>query len=226
MRQFNVLIGLPLDMKLVLAGTPDYTFPEINMPGNIATFIDNRPDVQLAALALAQAKSQQLGANINRYAPSVSLSETASISDLIDSPGLPKTGTFTLSVSIPLNGYIYGSKESMTIYTNRSAVEQAEINLSQTKLAARDEIEAIIDTLEQLKENIEIKKLNEIIAGRAYELSVQAHEAGLITQTALDDALAKHLSAQLSVLSTANNYRTSIIDFAHALNISERDLYK
>ncbi len=223
-RSFNLLLGLPLDAEPVLTDTVSGTYRPFDMPEVPDAFLDGRLDVRLAALNLEKAESQLRSGTLTRHAPTVSISEQASVSGLLEERKLPETGTFSLTVSIPLNGYIPGSKEKLTGAENKGAVELAEIALAQARLAARQEADSLHDTLVQLSEAIRLNRLGEKLAERAYELSGQGYGSGLVTQADLDGARQKLLAARTNVLAAENGYRLGLIDLAFALNMTENEL--
>jgi len=62
------------------------------------------------------------------------------------------------------------------------------------------------------------------VAVRAYELSREGYESGLVTQTDLDEARQKSLEARFSVLNAVYLYKSALIELAYALTMEEREL--
>ncbi len=223
-RSFNLLLGLPLEAEPVLTDAVSGSYRPFSMPEVPDAFLDARLDVRIAALNLEKAESQRRSGTLTRYAPTVSISEQAGVSGLLEERNLPETGTFSLTVSIPLNGYIPGSKEKLAGAENKGAVELAQIALAQARLAARQEADSLQETLAQLSEAIRLNRLGEKLAERAYELSGQGYSSGLVTQADLDSARQKLLAARTNVLTAENGYRLGLIDLAFALNMTENEL--
>lgn len=226
LRAFNILVGIDSEAAVTFSDTLEHNFPEVCLPGNIPERIEERADVTLARIALENAISRRRAATLNRYAPSVSLSETTSISNIQDGLSAPETGTFTLSVAIPLNGYIPGSATRIDGKEFDAAVERAELALNDVRTEAREEIRVLVDTLNRLNKSIELTRLNESVAVRAYELSREGYESGLVALTDLDEARQKSLEARFSVLNAVYLYKAALIELAHALTIEESELCK
>lgn len=224
-RNFNALAGLELDERVIPSDTIEPDLAPVAKPPVLDRWIEGRNDVASARLALEKARSADLAAAINRFGPTLSLSEQTSVSGLQDGFSLPETATFTLSVSLPLDGYIPGSRGEAATRQSRAAAEVAALALEKARLAARQEIETLFANLEQLREGIALKRMNEEVAARAYDLSGQGYASGLVTQTALDDARTRLLSARLAVLSAENSYQAALIDLAAALNVRIGELY-
>lgn len=222
----NTMLGLPLDTELQLTDTLDTEFVTVPKFENIDSLIEGRYDIQTSVLNLEKIKSQKLSGNLARLAPSLSLSETMSISKLQNKVALPETGSLSVTVNIPLNGYIPGSRDNLAGKDATDAVTLAQITLEQNRAAARQEIRGYIDTLEQLSSTISMTRLSEKIAERACQLTEDGYKAGLINQADLDAARQKLLNAQLSVVSAGNSYKAGLIDLAYALNIPESGLFE
>ncbi len=225
-KSFNILLGLSMDTELSLTDSVPEDIPEIAKPESIGGFVERRYDVIAAYYALEIAKSQRLASTINRYGPTLSVSE--SVSAQANPPKdleAPKTGTLTVSVSVPLDGYVPGSAASVAAKKAAGAVEKATLALEDARRAALREIETLFDSADQLRETVRLARFNERIALRKFELSGQGYESGLVTQGSLDEARQNYLSAQLKVLSARNALETGIIDLANALNVEETALY-
>lgn len=224
LRSFNILLGIDPDTRVDFADTMDHDFPEICLPDDTVERIETRADVASLRIALENAISRRRAGTLNRYGPRVSLSESASVSDLQNGFSAPETGTFTLSVAIPLNGYIPGSVTRLEAKELDAAVKQAEIDLNDARIHAREEIRELAGTLRRLQKSIELTRMNETIAVRAYDLSREGYESGLVTRTELDETRQKSLEARFSVLNAQYLYKAALIELAHALTIEESKL--
>jgi outer membrane protein TolC len=224
MRSLSILIGLPYDTALVLTDALSPAFPELAKPANLDELIEGRFDVRAAVVSLERAEALLFSGTLNRWAPTVTLSQSASAQGLQDEFRLPENPTFAVSVSIPLDGWIPGSDASLTHAENRLAVEKARLVLSDTRIAARKEIEELYGSLVQLREAIRINEFNQKIAARAHELSLEGYEAGLVTRNDLDEARQTLLEAELALLTARGSYQAGLIDLAYALHIDESAL--
>lgn len=172
-------------------------------------------------MVLELAQSRRRAATLNRYAPTVSLSESTAIADLQKDISPPETAVFTLSVSIPLNGYIPGSSTSVGVKELTAAVERAELALRETRIQAVEQVTVLTDTLDRLQRSIELTRMNESVAVRAYDLSREGYDSGLVTQTDLDSTRQKSLEAGFAVLNAQYLYKAALIELAYALGIEE-----
>lgn len=224
LRAFNILIGLSPETEILFTDTLDHIFPKACLPENIQDRIEARPDVVSARMVLELAQSRRRAATLNRYAPTVSLSESTAIADLQKDISPPETAVFTLSVSIPLNGYIPGSSTSVGVKELTAAVERAELALRETRIQAVEQVTVLTDTLDRLQRSIELTRMNESVAVRAYDLSREGYDSGLVTQTDLDSTRQKSLEAGFAVLNAQYLYKAALIELAYALGIEESTL--
>lgn len=222
-RDFCVLLGIPEDTPLDPSGDFETTLADVRLPADTATLIEQRGDVMLASLSVETAESELRAGRYNRFGPSLSFGENISVGDL-SSSDVSGDGTFSVSVSIPISNYIPGSSASLVSEKNRVVVEQAKLALENTRIAAGQEVLSLYNTLQDIRATFAISQMNEEVTGRAYELSRMGFDAGLVSQTDLELARQDYLTARYSVLSAVTDYRSSLAELAHALNVSEEVL--
>lgn len=211
------LLGLSLDTELVLVtetGPDFFSIPD----GDAALLVERRLDVRRAVLELEKSRTSRLAGDLGRFGPTISLSETFSVSNLQQELKLPENGSLTLSVSIPLNGYIPGSRESLAGSARQSAVVTAEAALKQLRIDAEREILNLRGSLAQLAETAESASLNVQLAERSYALSRDGYAAGLVSEESLNDERAKLAQAQMRSLAAEYNRKASLADLAWMLN--------
>ena len=151
--------------------------------------------------------------------------ENLSVGDFTAPRDLSGNGSFSVSVSIPLGGYIPGSQQALASERSRVNLEQAKIALENTRTAAGQEVLSLFNTIQDITETFAINRMNETFAARAYELSRAGFDAGLVSQTDLEIARQDFLSARYTVIAAVTQYRSSLAELAHALNVSEEALW-
>ena len=73
---------------------------------------------------------------------------------------------------------------------------------------------------------VEIARLNETIAERAYQLSQEGYGAGLVSQTDLENSRQQMVSAQLAGSTSQSQYLVGVEQLAHALGLTEQEVYE
>ncbi len=225
LRSFAILLGLEPTASLELDGSLSTLAIPAPAMKDLSSLVESVPSVRVALLELERAESLFRAARLQRYGPTISASETVSSQDIDEGLWPLRSGTFSLSVSIPLNGYLPFSKETLSSLDAKDSVARAVESLSLARKDSHARILALSESLEGFSQGIELAAMNERLATRAYELSGQGYRSGLVTQTELDSARQRLLESRLASLTAALRYETGLIDLAHELGVSERDLY-
>ena len=227
LEKFKQILGLSSETEVELEGSIE--LKELSLPSHeklVEEYTQNRYDVVLRKLALEQAKLQKTSATAQAYAPSINLSENFNISEGKGGDTFLKSGTFNISLSIPLNSYIPGSSGSLSLKDYADSVTKAELQLEETVRTAKQAVTSAAEETGRLWETFSVSSLNKKIAERTYELSIEGYRAGLVSQTDLESNRQKMVSAQQSVLQAEAAYLTGVYTLANALNLSVDELYE
>ncbi len=194
----------------------------------IDKYLENRLDVVKNKITLEQAKNTKTMQSLDSLGPSINLSENLRISpsDNISKSNkdFSPSGTFSVSVSIPIDSYIPGSSKNLSLKSLDDNISIAQITLDSVKTQAKQDIESNINNINQLWNTINIAELNLSITNRAYQLSIEGYNAGLISQTDLDESRQQMITAKQNVINSKSSYIISVYNLAAALNIQIDDL--
>ncbi|MCR4789702.1 MAG: TolC family protein [Treponemataceae bacterium] len=222
---FGLTIGKEDVSELELVGdlnTPEYKFPDTEKI--VETYLERRYDVQSAEIAVRLAKASKLTTMSSYQIPTLNLTEKLTVAEKTglnaEDPEVGVTGAFSVSVNIPLSGWIPGSSESLAVMQKSDAVKTAQITADETKKSAKNDIVSKIAAIKRIWNSLEVAGLNEKISKRSYELSQEGYNAGLISQTDLESSRQKYVSAKQSVLQSKIDYLSAVYSAAQALNIS------
>jgi multidrug efflux system outer membrane protein len=227
---FFLLIGLNAENEPEPLGTIEIRYLDLPSVEELtALYLLSRSDIQTQSYALEQARLTA-SSRVRQMAPTLSISESISISPApaggikIENPTV--AGSFSLSVSIPINSWIPGSSQSLTRMNDTDTVALAEAALESAKKTAAQDIQKKVNAVIQNSENLESSDLNSRIAIRAYELTEQGYRAGLVSQTDLQSANQRRVSAEQSAVTTQINYLTAVSALASALNMEIAELHR
>ncbi len=223
-REFAILLGIEPTGDIELTDTLETNPRPVRLPDPPGSYVERSYSVRSARYALETAKSERRAGLLVQRAPTVSLSESVGVSNLEDGPRAPDYGTFSLSVSIPLNGYIAGSREWLSANERETAVLKAGIALERARRETFLLVQGLVERLEGRYRSIDLAAMNERLAARAYELSGQGYRAGLVTQTEYDGARQRLLEARLAALTAGYNYKIGVIELAHGLGLTEAEV--
>jgi multidrug efflux system outer membrane protein len=227
---FLLLIGMDAKSGVALEGVIEIASLALPPAKELAArFLDNRNDVKTQVNALEQARLNA-SSRINQALPSINFSETISISPKTNTNFAfedPTTsGRFSLSLSIPIAPWIPGSSQDLARKDGKDAVAQGELSLETTKKTAALDIQKKVDEIERIAENMESQELNHRITRRAYELSEQGYRSGLVSQTDLQSANQRMVSAQQAVVTAQISYLTAVYNLASALGLDIPEVYR
>ncbi|MBR5867654.1 MAG: TolC family protein [Spirochaetaceae bacterium] len=221
-----------------LLGSSEQIIPEgelllnkLNLPSSnelIDKYLENRLDVIKNKITLEQAKNTKKMQGLDSLSPSVNLSENLNLSPSNNIASSDKkfspSGTFSVSVSIPVDAYIPGSSKNLALKSLDDNISIAQISLDTVKTQAKQDIESNINNINQLWNTINIAELNLSITNRAYQLSKESYNAGLISQTDLDESRQQMITARQNVINSKSTYIVSVFNLATSLNIQVSEL--
>ncbi len=224
---FQILVGS--QRPLVPAG--DVLLRRLNLPSPedlSRTHLEGRLDVIRGRQVLREAELGRTAAALSALAPSVSLSESFSMGPaggrMDGEPSV--SGRFSVSVSIPVDGFIPGSPENLSVKRAGDTVEAAQLSLETILSKAHQDIVAKASEVELLWNAIAVASLNESIAERAYQLSQEGWRAGLVSQTDLEDTRQQMVSAQLAAGTSRSQYLVGVGSLADALGLTVEQVYE
>ncbi|GHT90822.1 hypothetical protein FACS1894140_0130 [Spirochaetia bacterium] len=227
---FLLLIGVDAKTDIVPEGvieTKTLVLPPVDTL--VASYLENRYDVKAQVIALEQAKLNATVEGVNKV-PSISFSESIR-SGPPQNKGFsfedPATsGSFSISVSIPITPWIPGSSQNLSIKTAAEKKGTEAITLDSVEKAAAQDIKKKVDEIERITENMSSTELNYRIAQRAFELSEQGYRGGLVSQTDLQTANQRMVSASQTVVTAKISYLTAVYNLASSLSLDVEELYR
>lgn len=221
--EFALLLGMEPSEEVELTDSLEGDPRPVLLPEPVDSYVERARAVLSAKYALETAKSVRREGALTQRAPTLGLSESVGVANLEDGPRAPDYGTLTLSVSVPLNGYVRGSKEWLAGRERDAAIRKAEIELGSARREVLLRIRSLVELLEGKFLAIKLAAMNERLAERAYELSGQGYRAGLVKQTDYDGARQRLLQAKLSAVSAGYDYRIGVIELGYYLGLSEEE---
>jgi outer membrane protein TolC len=194
----------------------------------IRDYLPERPDIKEKRQAIEKLELTERQAALSSRAPSLNLSfnwqggpGTSGGVSAINNPFSDSlSGTVTLR--IPINPWIPGTKESQTLRRARTGIDTARLELKDTEDAAAAEIRSLAANLQNSWESLEIARLREEIARRSYEYSEQGFLAGSVEALALETSRNNMAEARYQLLLGESNYRSQVLSLARAVNADWR----
>jgi outer membrane protein TolC len=226
MAQFRLTIGAGGE------GSPQGVIEErqLRLPGpeELADWhLGRRNDVRTAVLAAEAGKLTARQKSLSARSPTITLSESLPLSGAKSGFAGVDTlkGTFSLSVSIPVNPWLPFSSDGLNIQSAQEDAVTAEMALAYTRKQAALDIREKVDALRQAEEDIATAELSYRIANRVYELSQKSYNAGLESQTDMLNDRQDMVSARQAVLVAEIARIEAVYALAAALGMRVEELY-
>jgi outer membrane protein TolC len=216
--EFLVLLGLDQYTETVLEGELETARVEADSERLIQDYLGKRPDIVSQRQTIERLELTQRQTVLSSRAPTLSLSAQWSGTG-------PGTSGFTenlsgnLSLGIPIEAWIPGTKGHQSIGAAGAGVEKARLDLKDAENRAMKEIRSLAGNLRNSWDGIEIARLRVEIAERAYELSSEGFRNGTVESLTLQEARNDMAQARQQLLEGELAYQTMILDLASALNI-------
>jgi multidrug efflux system outer membrane protein len=226
------VLGLDPDEYAGVELTGGIEIKQLSLPAGVelaADYAGGHFDVVNQGLTLRQAT---LNARIQSaaLAPTLGLSESVRLSPAQNAgfsfADPASSGSFSLSLSIPISSFLPGSSPSLEIKTARDTAATAKNTLETTREKVAEDIKLKADTLLRAGETIESRQLNYRISLRAYELSEQGYASGLVSATDLQASRQRMISAQQAVVQAEVAYLSASHELALALNMDIEGFYE
>jgi outer membrane protein TolC len=227
--EFLALLGLDREAggfsSVVFEGKPELERVEADPERLIRDHLENRPDI-VSQRQNIERMELALGQTIlNSRAPVLSISAQWSGSGPGTS-GFTDTLSGSLTLGIPIESWITGSKEHQAIGAAEAGLEKARLDLKDSENRAAREIRSLAENLKASWEGIEIARLRAEIAERVYELTAEGFRNGTVESLALQEARNDMAEARQQLLEGEMDYQAMILDLAAALNIDWKTLMR
>ena len=228
---FKQLLGIDQKTEIELSGSLDdalnlkpVSFESLPKSDKAA------PDVLGAEKSLEIAENSLLATRFSAYGPTVSAnykigsSYAVSADATVNPPTYSKdwsdlSHSLTVSVNIPLDGYLPWSTGAASVQNNKKAVESAELALENAKTTVQIKTDNYIRKINQGISQVASLKENEKLAETTYNMSQTAYNYGKTDILSLQNYSDSLLSARVSVKQQAYSLISSVLDLEYLLGL-------
>lgn len=229
MLAFKVLLGLPLDTEVELEGTlPDFQLT--TTVESLRNEIDGTIAMDLLRLNSQSLKNSMELQRKTSLMPSLTLSAQYGInlwntrtSDLMNE-NFSDTAQYSVSVSIPLDGHIPGSRTQVSLAKIADSLEKLELNRQQTRVQMEQSVISQVNTIKHIQEQIKLARANRDLAQRVYDMYALQYEAGYTDYLSVEDAQQDVFSADQQIVFLHYQYASALVDLAYDLQIDIEQL--
>lgn len=225
---FKQLIGLDQKTELVLDGSLEeilkikkITLPESSTPA---------PDVVSAEYDVQTAQNNLLASRFSAYGPVISASYSygkgQTYVGAADTTTDSTTNSLSIGVSIPLDGYLPWSTGAASIASSKVNVENAKMQLENTKTTVAIQTENYIRKINQGIAQVASLQATADLANQSYNMTKTAYNYGKADFLTLQSASDNVLSSQVSLQNQAYSLISTILNLEYLLGLPYGTLTK
>jgi outer membrane protein TolC len=223
LREFLSLLGLDLRAEglseTILQGELEIARVEADPQRLIQEHLGKRPDIVSQRQNIERLELARRQAVHSSRSPTLTLSAQWSGTGPGGVNGFTDVLSGSLTLGIPVEAWIPGTKGHQAIGAAEAGVEKARLDLRDAESRAMREIRSLSENLAASWEGIEIARLRVEIAERAYELTDLGFRNGTVESLSLQEARNDMALARQQLLEGELAYQTMCLDLAAALNI-------
>ena len=226
------------DMLGIDKGTPVYLKGELeiepfDLDGErlIGEFLHSTADIVILEKTAELNSSILKGARKSAYIPSFSVSGsyTNTLNDFTENiPSASQlsanSGEWTDSASVTLaltwspNPLLKGSKENLSLKSAQDSLRQSAFRLDDALETLERDINSRILELETYRDNLELSRMNIILAEKSYQMTEESFGKGTAERLEVEEARQDWETAHQNYLSGLYQYRSGLLDLAFLLN--------
>ena len=226
------LVGASLDDEIMLEGSLDTPFYDIDPDKILASYLMSRPDLLSLEKQISSLKYAISALGLNSKSPTLSLGYEYGISgsnsnarDTIDPwSNFTDNSKFSVMLSWKLDGFIPGSSTDVQIKALKDQRESLMLDKTIAMESASMEVRNLINNLATSRKTIEANSSGVKLAQRTYELYAEAYKAGTRKLLDVESAQNNLLKANQELLTARFGYISGLLDLIYAANISMDDL--
>ena len=184
------------------------------------------PKVELLKKQIDSADVELLSKRFSAYAPTIKA--TWEHSNAYTSPGAAtqsapegwkNTGKFSLTATIPLDGYLPWSVRADNVAKAKDTIADLELQLADAEKTLKVNTDSGIRKIRQSQSSVKAKRTNVELAERTYEMTLQAYNRGTKDLLSLQTASDKVLAAQASLKSEQRNLINAVLELENTIGV-------
>ena len=227
---FKVLLGLDLDEELRIEGEVPSTGFVLDLE-QLKAFLGQNYSLALLDLNLASLENSKALQSKAALMPTLSLG--SSYNTIYSDPksfGASKNWTdttqYSISVSIPLDGYIAGSQTQVSLAKMQDAIDKLLLTRSQTRKQLEQALMARVNNIKAITEQYEVAQFNLSLTEKVFGMTMAQYQSGYKGSLEVEKIQRDLLKAQQNMLGLQYQYVTALVDLMYDLNIDTNTLTK
>lgn len=216
---FLVLLGLDRKTEIILEGSIDIEYLELDSEALIQAYLSRNPSVISQRNTIERLELARRRALLASRAPSLTLSASwRGSGDAAPGSKFSDSLSGSVNLSIPVEAWIPGAKANQSVRSAGAEIEKAMLDLKNAENQAKAQIRSLTENLRTSWETIEIARLRADIAARSYALTEERFRNGAAESLVLEDARNSMAQARQQLLEAELAYKIMTLDLSAALN--------
>lgn len=215
---FKNLLGLDQNRDIELDGSLDgfVELTDVSIGGLSAksnTIASLEKQVEIARNSLTATR-------LAAWAPTLSAGYSYNLSTTTDSSSdWNKSGSLTLGVSIPIDGFLPWSSGAQSIANQKDSLELLQLQLEDARNTLDIQISGYLNQVKNLESTIELRKQSLEFAEETYRLTADAYNNGTKDILALQNARNSLLEAAVNLKNQAYNLAVALLNLENSLGV-------
>lgn len=217
----KAMLGMSLDQELAVEGEIPSLIKELEVQ-QLAEYLQKSYSIALLDLNMAQLATSQKQSKEQALFPTIMIkgtydmslwSELNPINDFSDST------TYTVAISIPLDGFIPNSRTKVGLAKLDDSLAKLALQRQQAVRQLEVSVVGQVQNLNMLASQAELANQSLELTEKVYVMNHIQYESGYIGRVALEEAQNNLLGSRQQVLALQFQYVSSLIDLIYDLNI-------
>ena len=223
--EFLAVLGMEAGNEIIFQGVFEIAQVLSDPEQLILEYLPRRPDILSQRQTIERLELSKNITSLSSRAPTLELSTQwrggTPSSGQQNGFGDPFTDSVSgsLSLRIPIDAWIPGTKQSQTVRAANVEIEKARLDLQNTETLAKTQIRSLVSNLRNTWENLAIARMRVDIARRTVDASGEGFRGGTVEFRDFEDTRNKLSDAQQQLLMGELSYKSLLLDLAAALNI-------
>ncbi|MCK9171536.1 MAG: TolC family protein [Treponema sp.] len=217
---FKQVLGIEQTADIALSGSLDDVLALKDI--SVSDDLSGTPSVLSAENSVAIAETTLLAKRFSAYGPTVSAGWTYGKQKLVsDKTDIDPTttGSFSLGVSIPLDGYLPWSADGLSVASAQDSVKTAKIQLESEKTTISVQITNYLNQIRQGQSQLDSLQANISLAQKSFDMTQTAYAHGSKDLLSLQSASDSLLSAKVSFASQEYTLISAVLSLESVLGV-------
>lgn len=225
---FAFIIGLPVGTSIVLDGSIEPEYVDVDVDTLIQKYSDSSLDIKNLDATISSLKDNLSAINLSSYTPALALNyslQPALIYGLdfdryTDADNWNDSNSFSITLAWNLTNLLPWSSNRQNAKNIESNLKKLELSREMAVENQKVEVRKAVDTLTQARQQIDAMGRNIKLAQRSYEMTMRSYRNGTTELLDVRDAESQLDQAKLGLANQKFNYISALLDLEKTLNIN------